>query len=58
LEVGDEAHPSTQIHGRNQRKTTQIMKLKIGPKIPLKITKMKNNAAQDKKRISPSTQMY
>jgi hypothetical protein len=46
LEVDDEAHHSTQIHGRNQRKTPQIIKSKIGQKIPSKISKMKNIAAQ------------
>jgi hypothetical protein len=45
LEVDDEAYSSTQIHGRN-KKTPQIVKSKIGPKIPLKISKMKNIAAQ------------
>jgi hypothetical protein len=48
LEVDDEAHPSTQIHRRNQRKTPQIVKSKIGAKIPLKIMKMENIAAQDR----------
>jgi hypothetical protein len=46
MEVDDEAHPSTQIHGRNRRKTSQIVRSKIGPKIPLKITKKTNIAAQ------------
>jgi hypothetical protein len=32
LEVDDEAHPSTQTHGRNQRKTPQLVKSKFGPK--------------------------
>jgi predicted glycosyltransferase involved in capsule biosynthesis len=32
MEVADEAHPSTQIYGRNQRKTHQIMRSKIRPK--------------------------
>jgi hypothetical protein len=49
LEVNDEAHPSTQIHGRNQRKTPQILKSKIGPKIPSKIMKMENITAQDRR---------
>jgi hypothetical protein len=35
-----EAHPSNLSHGRNQRKTLQIARMKIGPKIPLKIKKM------------------
>jgi hypothetical protein len=39
MEVEDEAHPSTQIHGMNQRKTPQIMRSKIGPKIHKKIMK-------------------
>jgi hypothetical protein len=33
LEVDDETQPSTQTHGRNQRKTPQIMRSRIGPKI-------------------------
>jgi hypothetical protein len=45
MELDDEAHPSTQIHERNKRKTSQITRLKIGPKIPLKIMKKKNLAA-------------
>jgi hypothetical protein len=48
LEVDDEARLSCQIHGRNQRKTSQIVKSKIGPKIPPKIMKMENIAAQDR----------
>jgi hypothetical protein len=36
--VDDEPRPSTQIHERNRRKTPQIMKSKIGPKISPKIT--------------------
>jgi hypothetical protein len=49
LEVDDEALPSTQIHGMNQRKTPQIMRSKIRPKIPPKIMKIENIAAQDKR---------
>jgi hypothetical protein len=49
LEVDDEAHPITQTHGRNQRKTPQIVRSKFGSKIHLKITKMKNIAAQDRR---------
>jgi hypothetical protein len=44
LEINDEAHPSTQIHGWNQRKTTQIARSKSGKKSP-KIAKIKNIAA-------------
>jgi hypothetical protein len=33
LEVDDETQPSTQTHIRNQRKTPQIMRSRIGPKI-------------------------
>jgi hypothetical protein len=58
LEVDDEAYSSTQIHGRNQRKTPQIVKSKIGPKIPLKISKMKNIAAQHGRWINPKRQLY
>jgi hypothetical protein len=49
LEVDDEVHPSIEIHKRNQRKTPQITKSKIGPKIPQKISKMKNIAAQQER---------
>jgi hypothetical protein len=41
LEVDDEAHPSTQIHGRNRRKTPQIMKSKSGQKYLQKSQKWK-----------------
>jgi hypothetical protein len=33
LEVDDETQPITQTHGRNRRKTHQIMRLRIGQKI-------------------------
>jgi hypothetical protein len=46
LEVDDEACPSTKIYGRNQRKTSQITESKIRPKIPSKISKIKNITAQ------------
>jgi hypothetical protein len=36
-----EAHPHNISNGRNQRKTLQIARIKIGPKIPLKIKKIK-----------------
>jgi hypothetical protein len=49
LEVNDEAHPRTQIHGQNRRKTPQIMKSKIGAKIPPKISKIKNIVAQQRR---------
>jgi hypothetical protein len=49
LEVDDEAHPSTQIYGRNQRKTPQITKSKIKQKISPKIMKIENIAAQDRR---------
>jgi hypothetical protein len=49
LEVDDDAHPRIQIHRRNQRKITQIVKLKIKQKIPPKITKMENIVAQDRR---------
>jgi hypothetical protein len=53
LEVNDEARPSTQIHGSNQRKTPQIVKSKIEAKIPRKIMKMKNGAARRETRFNP-----
>jgi hypothetical protein len=33
LEIDDETQPSTQTHGRNRRKTPQIMRSRIGSKI-------------------------
>jgi hypothetical protein len=48
MEVDDEAHPSTQIHGRN-KKTPQIMRSKIELQIPLKIMKKKNITAQGRR---------
>jgi hypothetical protein len=53
LEVDDEAHPGTKIHGRNRRKTPQIAKSKIGPKVPSKISKMKNITAQQRRCFNP-----
>jgi hypothetical protein len=41
LEVDDEARPNTQIHGRNQWKTPQITKSKIGEKYLWKCQKWK-----------------
>jgi hypothetical protein len=41
-----EAHPSNLSRGRNRRKTLQIARMKIGPKIPSKIKKLKNISAQ------------
>jgi hypothetical protein len=58
LDVDDEVFPSTQTHGRNGRKTPQIMRSKIGPKIPPKIMKMKNITAQDRRYFNPNTRMY
>jgi hypothetical protein len=52
LEVDDEAHPNTQIHGRNQRKTHQIMKSKIGPKY-LKNLKNEKYCSSTKEMIPP-----
>jgi hypothetical protein len=49
MEVDDDAHPSTQIHGRNRGKSPQITRYKIGPKIPLKIMKKKNIAARGRR---------
>jgi hypothetical protein len=40
-----EAHPINLSHRRNQRKTIQIARTKIGPKIPPKIKKIKNISA-------------
>jgi hypothetical protein len=49
LEVDDEACPGIgPLEGINE-KTPQIMRSKIGPKIPPKITKMKNIIAQDRR---------
>jgi hypothetical protein len=56
--VDDEARPSTQTHGKNRWKTPQIMGSKIGPKIPPKIMKMKNIAAQDIRWLNPKAWLY
>jgi hypothetical protein len=53
-----EAHPSNLSHGRNQIKILQIARTKIGPKIPLKIKKMKNISAQDRRWFNPKAQLY
>jgi hypothetical protein len=58
LEVDNEPRPSTKTHERNQRKTPQIAGSKLGPKIPLKITKMKNIAAQDRRSFNPKARLY
>jgi hypothetical protein len=42
MEVDDEAHPSTQLHGRNQRKTSQISRTQNRVKILRKSQKKKN----------------
>jgi hypothetical protein len=49
LEIDDEACPDTQTHERSRGKTPQIMRSKLRPKIPPKIMKMKNIAAQDRR---------
>jgi hypothetical protein len=58
LKVDDEAHPSTEIHRRNQRKTTQIVKSKIRSKMPPKIMKIENVVAQDRRWFDPKRQLY
>jgi hypothetical protein len=58
MEVDDEACPSTQNHGSNRRKTPQITRSKIGPKIHSKSTKMKNLTTQDKRWFNPKTRMH
>jgi hypothetical protein len=58
MEVDDKPHPSTQIHGRNQRKTLQIARSKIRPKIPPKITKKKNIAAWGRRWSDPKAKLY
>jgi hypothetical protein len=49
MEVDDEDHPSTQIYRQNRRKTPQIMRSKIRPKIPPKFMKKKNIAARGRR---------
>jgi hypothetical protein len=44
-----EAHPNNLSHGRNRSKTLQIARMKIGPKIPPKIKKIKNISAKDRR---------
>jgi hypothetical protein len=42
MEVDDEAHPSTQLHRRNRRKTSQISRAQNLVKILQKSQKKKN----------------
>jgi hypothetical protein len=42
MEVDDEARPSTQLHGRNQRKTSQISRTQNWAKVLQKSQKKKN----------------
>jgi hypothetical protein len=58
MEVDDEDHPNTLIHGRNRIKSPQIARYKIGPKIPLKIMKQKNIAARGRRLFDPKAQLY
>jgi hypothetical protein len=58
MELDDKARPRTQIHIRNQRKTPQIVKSKIGPKIPPKIPKLENIEPQDRRRFNRKRQVY
>jgi hypothetical protein len=53
-----EAYPSNLSHGRNQRKTLQIARTKIGSKIPLKIKKKKNISAHTERWFNPKPWMY
>jgi hypothetical protein len=53
-----EAHPSNLSHGRNQRKTLQIARTKIGPKILSKIKKIKNISAHRERWFNPNPWMY
>jgi hypothetical protein len=51
MEVEDGDHPSIQIYGRNRRKTSQITRLKIRPKIPSKILKKEKYCSTRKEMI-------
>jgi hypothetical protein len=53
-----EAYPSDLSHRRNRRKTPQIAKSKIRPKIHPKIMKKKNMTAQDMRLFNPKAQLY
>jgi hypothetical protein len=53
-----EAHPINLSHGRNRRKTLQIARTKIRPKIPPKIKKMKNISAHRKRWFNPNPWMH
>jgi hypothetical protein len=48
------AHPSNLSHARNQRKILQIAGTKIGPKISLKIKKLKNISAYRERWFNPN----
>jgi hypothetical protein len=49
LELDDEARPSTQTYGRNQQKNSSNCEIENQVKISLKIMKMKNIVAQDRR---------
>jgi hypothetical protein len=58
LEVDDEARPSTQIHGWNQRKTSPNSRIKkLGENTP-KIMKKKNDPYNLEMRFTQKDQLY
>jgi hypothetical protein len=57
MEVNDEAHPSTQLHGRNQRKISPNSRMKIRQKY-FKIKKKKNDSYNLEMRFTHKDQLY
>jgi hypothetical protein len=58
LEVEDEAHPSTQIHGRNRRKTPPNSQMKNRAKILQKSQKKKNDPYKLETIFTHKDQLY
>jgi hypothetical protein len=57
MKVDDEAHPSTQLHGWNQRKTPPNLQMKIERKYS-KIMKNKNNPYNLEMRFMHKDKLY
>jgi hypothetical protein len=58
MEVGDEACPSTQLHGRNQRKTPPNSRMKKSGENTSKIMKKKNDAYNLETRFMHKDHLY
>jgi hypothetical protein len=58
MEVDDETHPSTQLHGRNRRKTSQISRTQNQTKILQKSQKKEKWDAHLEMRFNHKDQLY